>query len=210
MFCISSKSQIITNFYNKENKIQRTSICPHEYNFFKRMKIKVWLGRIDWLYSLAGGPLWIFLFWMMILKRMLSIIVIVMSSKWLQNKIKFYQHAIGWQGGSAKYKPTHVNHPCNVWVRESLDNYVWLCWSTIFLCREYSHRYGRTHAGEIVVKELSKNFPKLPIKGLTPFAQAMPEQYKNENAVIAYRNYYMGEKRHIANWKNREVPEWFE
>ena len=41
MFCVSSKSQIITNFYNKENKIQRTSICPHEYNFFKRMKIKV-------------------------------------------------------------------------------------------------------------------------------------------------------------------------
>jgi len=113
-------------------------------------------------------------------------------------------------GGSAKYKPTHVNHPCNVWVRESLDNYVWLCWSTSFLCREYSHRYGRTHAGENIVKELSKNFPELPIKGLTSFAQAMPEHYKNENAVIAYRNYYMGEKRHIANWKNREVPEWFE
>ena len=26
-------------------------------------------------------------------------------------------------GGSAPYKPTHKNHPCAVWTRESLSNY---------------------------------------------------------------------------------------
>jgi hypothetical protein len=44
---------------------------------------------------------------------------------------------------------------------------------------------------------------------LTTFVQAMPEQYKNENAVVAYRSYYINEKAAFAKWKATEVPEWF-
>jgi hypothetical protein len=32
------------------------------------------------------------------------------------------------------YKSTHVNHPSNVWVRESLANYIWLCHHFKALC----------------------------------------------------------------------------
>jgi hypothetical protein len=44
---------------------------------------------------------------------------------------------------------------------------------------------------------------------ITPFAQAMPDQYKDENAVIAYRKYYINEKVRFAKWQYSEEPEWF-
>jgi len=44
---------------------------------------------------------------------------------------------------------------------------------------------------------------------LTPFPQAMPDQYKDSNAVIAYRQYYIGEKTRFAKWKMDNQPEWF-
>jgi hypothetical protein len=44
---------------------------------------------------------------------------------------------------------------------------------------------------------------------ITPFALAMPDECKVDNAVDSYREYYRTEKRKIAVWKNREIPEWF-
>jgi hypothetical protein len=49
----------------------------------------------------------------------------------------------------------------------------------------------------------------LPDIGLTPFAQAMPDQYKHEDAVMAYRQYYLAEKSKIAKWKHGNAPDWF-
>lgn len=42
----------------------------------------------------------------------------------------------------------------------------------------------------------------------------MPEQYKMElksmqDVVLCYRNYYIGDKKRFATWKNREIPKWF-
>lgn len=45
---------------------------------------------------------------------------------------------------------------------------------------------------------------------MTPFAQAMPDQYKHQNAVIAYRQYYLGEKARFAKWKCGNIPLWFQ
>jgi hypothetical protein len=47
--------------------------------------------------------------------------------------------------------------------------------------------------------------------GLTPFALAMPIEYKTDDAVESYRNYYMSpEKQKIATWnKRRERPDWY-
>ena len=42
---------------------------------------------------------------------------------------------------TARYRPTHKNHPSAIWVRESLNNYVWLCQLGIDLCKEYTERY---------------------------------------------------------------------
>jgi hypothetical protein len=37
----------------------------------------------------------------------------------------------------------------------------------------------------------------------------MPEEYKNDCAVTAYRAYYNGEKAGFATWKTRKTPAWF-
>tara|TARA_R110000868_G_scaffold55184_5_gene171680 strand:+ start:2632 stop:2835 length:204 start_codon:yes stop_codon:yes gene_type:complete len=50
----------------------------------------------------------------------------------------------------------------------------------------------------------------IPDIGPTPFAQAMPEEYKKSSPVEAYRAYYMGEKSSIAQWNwGTPIPEWF-
>jgi hypothetical protein len=38
----------------------------------------------------------------------------------------------------------------------------------------------------------------------------MPDKYKVPNdAITAYRNYYVGEKSRFAKWTNREIPVWY-
>ena len=105
------------------------------------------------------------------------------------------------------YLPTMENHPCTIWVRESLDNYEWLYCLSLALNDEYGYRYGKSHKS---VDEVILKLPEidLPRKGLTPFAQAMPDEYKNEDAVVAYREYYNNDKKHILAYKHREVPSW--
>jgi hypothetical protein len=48
----------------------------------------------------------------------------------------------------------------------------------------------------------------LPTKGLTKFAQAMPDEFKSDDSVTAYRNYYRGAKLAFARWKHSERPSW--
>lgn len=106
------------------------------------------------------------------------------------------------------YKLFGKNHPCAKWVRESLSNWLWLRSMTLELCKEYTYRYEKVHKGESVCKTLE--FPHIKDIGLTSFVQVMPEQYRNENIVTAYRKYYNGEKRNIFNWTKRNVPDWIE
>ena len=42
----------------------------------------------------------------------------------------------------------------------------------------------------------------------TPFALAMPEEFKCDDAVESYRRYYIGAKQDFAEWRNG-TPEWF-
>jgi hypothetical protein len=113
------------------------------------------------------------------------------------------------------YKLTHKNHPGSIWVRKSLSNYKWLCELTIELCKEYTFRYGKIHKCEKdnIIQNLIKNPPNIDDLGFTDPPQCMPIQYKNKDAVQAYRDYYFYEKKHILNWNgkinNRNTPRWY-
>lgn len=106
------------------------------------------------------------------------------------------------------YKPTHKNHPCTIWVRESIDNYKWLVEFGLELSKEYTYRYGKTHKCEAYIRELGKNIPNLPNIGFTKPAQAMPDIYKCDDSIKAYRQYYFFEKYDLHSWKKRDVPKW--
>jgi hypothetical protein len=112
-------------------------------------------------------------------------------------------------GGEAPYKLSHKNHPCSIWVRDDLNNYLWLCELGINLCWEYKHRYGKTHKSYDIILWCCDNHPRIPNNQFTPPALAMPDVYKEKCHVQSYRNYYMGEKRDFSSWKYRDVPSWF-
>jgi hypothetical protein len=108
------------------------------------------------------------------------------------------------------YKSTMINHPCTIWTRQSTRNYDWLCKHTLALCEQYTKRYGKTHVSTQLAEWLFKHPPTgLKIDSLTPFAQAMPDQYKHQDAIKAYRDYYIFEKSRFAKWKLGNTPEWY-
>jgi len=120
-------------------------------------------------------------------------------------------------GEKAPYKATHKNHPSAIWARQSRKNWKWLHKLALALCAEYTHRYGKIHKAEPLLKDLNppKKIPRIPF---TPPPQAMPDCYKVEGgtveaAIEAYRNYYILGKSHLHfwktrhAWKGREIPE---
>lgn len=118
-----------------------------------------------------------------------------------------------YEPGEAPYKRTHYNHPCSKWIRESKDNYLWLYRHAVAMCSEYYKYYKKTHKCNWIIFWCTENMEKLnlPEIGLTPFVQAMPEEYKQSDCVQAYRNYYIGEKASFAKWsRGRKIPDWWE
>ena len=111
------------------------------------------------------------------------------------------------------YKLAHKNHPCAIWVRQSIINYLWLCSLGLYLCEEYKHRYGghKTHKTEAHIRWLFENRPQnIPNCGMTNPVQAMPDEFKNEDPIIAYKTYYIESKlrqRNIVKYTRREPPE---
>jgi hypothetical protein len=112
-------------------------------------------------------------------------------------------------GIDTKYLPTHAKHPCTLWAGESLENWLWLKQLAKCLNVEYIYRYSKAfnHRSWDVIVSLP--VPPLPSKGLTPFALAMPDEYKQACPVASYRAYYMREKQHIAVWTRRAAPHWY-
>jgi hypothetical protein len=107
------------------------------------------------------------------------------------------------------YKLSHKNHPCAIWARESLSNYLYLCELGLELGKEYTYRYGKKHKSIEVIEWCIVNKPNIPDIGFTTPAMAMPDEFKVDSVVESYRNYYMGAKSDLASWKNREKPFWF-
>ena len=110
----------------------------------------------------------------------------------------------------APYKLSHKNHPCAIWTRESLSNYLYLCDLGLELCKEYTYRYGKRHKSQDVIEWCLTNKPNIRDINFTSPPLAMGDEFKIGNNVIeSYRNYYREAKKSFCVWKNREIPEWF-
>lgn len=115
-------------------------------------------------------------------------------------------------------KPTMMNHPSAIWVRQSNENYKWLYEMWCELQKEFTYRYGKIHATARLIPDLARvpdNCPIGPFTGPTP---AMPDLCKVPgDSLKSYHNYYRMNKSHLWSWKgkinSREVPvfmkEWF-
>ena len=74
---------------------------------------------------------------------------------------------------------------------------------------EWRTRYGhaRDHKSWEVIAPLWKKAYTLPDEGLTPFALAMPEEYKTEDPVASYRAYYRSKP--FVAWERGPTPQWW-
>lgn len=109
------------------------------------------------------------------------------------------------------YAQTHVSHPCSIWVRKNDKNYYW-AWALFYwLSIQYTRRYRRVHATtERLLANLMPAPEKIPFElQISSPAQAMPDEYRHVDPVIAYRNYYLGEKARFAKWNHSQKPWWW-
>ena len=109
------------------------------------------------------------------------------------------------------YKQTHLNHPVMVWTRQSRKNFEWVLFHGMALCREYTSRYHRVHKSEAVIRRILVLYHDIEFMSVdfTEPNACMPDEYKRDNIVDSYRNFYIQSKSKFAVWKYTKTPEWF-
>ena len=110
------------------------------------------------------------------------------------------------------YKGGYKHHPCTIFAGDSRDNFMWLSHHALALCGEYIGRFNKVHACHGPIKLMSTMLHIIPEGGLTPFAQAMPDEYKDDDVVKAYRSYYKSKQysKGGVRYMRTDVPTWWE
>ena len=110
------------------------------------------------------------------------------------------------------YKTAHLNHPSTQWVQGSRLQYEWAYHLFKFLCDQYTCRFNKVHLTDTKLRKILRTPPSSITDDhtYTQPPQCMPDQYKvPDDAVKAYRNYYIGEKAPFAKWAYTRTPEWW-
>ena len=125
---------------------------------------------------------------------------------------------LGYQGW-LPMKPVMLNHPSTIWMRQSYGNWLWCIEHLEAMLNNYTHTYDRIHMVEKHWDKMSDDVYAFLLEEYhadeneeynpTPFAMAMPDKYKNDDVVKAYRDYYLGDKWEFAAWKARRMPDWW-
>ena len=108
-----------------------------------------------------------------------------------------------------------ANHPCTRWQYEDPANAAWLLLHAFGLCAAYTERYGRNHAilpalfQLAAIYEEKHGLPSVDAPKHTPFALAMPEEYKDPNDRIGSYRRYVNCTKGYAVWRYTEPPKWW-
>ena len=113
------------------------------------------------------------------------------------------------------YKASFVNHPCAIWVRHNIAHYTWLARHALEMCKEFEARFGKPHKCLPLVQWFRANAPAriaiVTVMEIQEFALAMPDEFKEADSVMSYRNYYVHAKSRFAKWRNPvdRLPFWY-
>ena len=103
------------------------------------------------------------------------------------------------------YKKTHMHHPMSIFVCQDASNFLMAVQFGLQLAREYTRRFGKTHKSEHVLRSMLLCRPDFASAAppayldTTVFGQygtvrvplCMPECFHDDNACVAYSNYYL-------------------
>ena len=120
------------------------------------------------------------------------------------------------------YKKAYPNHPMTKWVGFSRANFKWALENAVIINQEYCKRFKKLHKSSRIINSIYDNnyiddipegysmkYNKFNMS-ITEPPQCMPDEYKDKDYVVAYRRYYVGEKKYFAKWeKGRSQPEWW-
>lgn len=149
-----------------------------------------------------------------VVKMILEYAQLLFSAHWMTNPT--FGHDVTndttFPVGRAPYKLTHKNHPCAVWTRQNKANYLMLAQLAIYLCDEYTCRYGKRHKTQDLIEWLSTHCPvgladtapTLPPICTQTFAASPVRVHSMDDVVREYRRAYVLEKSHLLKYKIEE------
>ena len=113
------------------------------------------------------------------------------------------------KGTKILYKPTHKNHPVTLWVGESWQNFSLTVRLFKALCKEYTFRYGKTHKCETATQGIDFNAFKPLFDEFNYTRRPIctgEHEVSSDEALEAYREYYIDGKRELLNYTKRDIP----
>ena len=107
------------------------------------------------------------------------------------------------------YKTAYPKHPMTIWVGDSGCNFFWALKLLSHLCNQYNKRYKRIHKSNKILTLFYTKYTKWQDwkTEFTPPPQCMPDQYKHEDYITAYKQYYIGEKKRFAKYTGVDTPD---
>lgn len=115
-------------------------------------------------------------------------------------------------GETTPIRPTHINHPVNIWARATRSNYRWLFCHACALMHEKRQRWpgNKPHVYEQYISYFRRYAKTMPIGDLQPFANCAANKklgidyHHINNPVIAYRLYL------ADRWEtDKRPPRWY-
>lgn len=112
------------------------------------------------------------------------------------------------------YKSAYPKHPMTIWVGDSQANFDWAFDHAVGISKQYDKRFKKEHKSKKILQVLAREYIldtiKIPDIGFTEPPQCMPDTYKENNYVQAYRDYYWHDKHYFAKWdRGVEMPSWW-
>ena len=113
------------------------------------------------------------------------------------------------QGLKSPYRSFNPKHPSCLWAAESSENFKNLIKHCASMIDEYEERFGKTHKCKAVLKKVIElyNSSLFPSQKATPLRMAMPDEFKSDNIVLSYRQYYASKPR--MRYPKEKIPSWF-
>ena len=113
------------------------------------------------------------------------------------------------QGLKAPYRSFNPKHPSCLWAAESSANFENLMILALSMIEEYTERFGKSHKCTKVLEQILDLYnPSLfPRQESTPLRLAVPECFRGDNPIIAYRKFYASKPR--MRYPKDKIPSWF-
>jgi len=110
------------------------------------------------------------------------------------------------------YKKAYPNHPMTKWVGFNRDCFRWALENAVFISQEYYKRFSKLHKSSRIINNIYDNnyIDDIPDGFFKEPPQCMPDEYKDDDYVTAYRKYYQGAKSYFAKWERGvSAPDWW-